>query len=207
MNIDAFILVGGASSRMGLDKAALTFRGTTLGGRAGRVLREIAVRVSAVGGVVEGFPAVPDLLGPAPDGRRGAIYGVHAALANCKPEWAAVLACDLPFVGAELFRRLIERAAAHPGCDAVVPRQADGQLQPLAAIYRTGPCLSAVENSIRNAELRLTEFLSKIEVQYLEPDAYADLNAKERLFTNVNTPEDYLMLSAAGDASTPNLSS
>src|SRR5205085_8926978 len=78
------------------------------------------------------FPAVADVYP-----RWGALGGLHAALANCRREWAIVVACDLPFVTAALFDHLASLRANH---EAVVPVQPDGRPQPLAALYRAEPC-------------------------------------------------------------------
>src|SRR6266851_2430443 len=100
-DVEGFILVGGASSRMGADKAQLLFGRQTAVERIVSELRSVASQVSLVGGRPEhaglGLKNIPDL-----HSRWGALGGIHAALDGCKTEWAAIVACDLPLVTGDL---------------------------------------------------------------------------------------------------------
>jgi molybdopterin-guanine dinucleotide biosynthesis protein A len=102
-----------------------------------------------------------------------------------------VLACDLPFVNAGLFRLLITVAENdHGDHDAVVPVQPDGRPQPLAALYRRR-CLNAVEGMLTRGELSLKRLLAGLNVRWLKPDEYRSLAPESGLFLNVNTPVDF----------------
>src|ERR1044071_3565938 len=105
METEGFILAGGASSRMGEDKSLLSLGGRTFVGAAAEALRAVAARVSVVssrpGAESHGLRVVPDLRAGL-----GALGGLHAALSSCGAEWAAVVACDLPFVTGSLLARL-----------------------------------------------------------------------------------------------------
>ena len=134
--IAAFILAGGASSRMGTDKSQLRFEQQTFTERIAETLLEITDSVSIVGRDSDesSLPSVADVYP-----KWGALGGIHAALAACSREWAIVVALrDLPFVTSELFSYLAAQRMDH---DAVVPIQEDGRPQPLAALYRVDPCL------------------------------------------------------------------
>src|SRR5918911_1260403 len=115
MRVEGFILAGGASSRMGRDKAALRLGEETLVARVASALTGIATRVSVVSSRHAadsfGLPVVRDVFEGA-----GALGGLHAALLHARSPWAAVVSCDLPFVTAELLRRLVSFAE---GFDAV----------------------------------------------------------------------------------------
>ena len=135
-SVEGFILAGGASSRMGTDKARLLIGDESFVQRIGGRLSEVARKVSVVGKVDSSdlsFPFVPDV-----HERWGALGGVHAALAACEAEWALVVACDLPHVTADLFNRLLLLATDF---DAIAPVQQDGRRQPLCAVYRVAACL------------------------------------------------------------------
>src|SRR5215211_7458744 len=131
--MEAFILAGGASRRMGTDKSQLLIERQTFADRITETLLAIADSVTLVGGLGANHPRVADIYP-----QWGALGGIHAALAACESEWAIVVACDLPFVTAELFSFLAELHLDH---ETVVPIQQDGRPQPLAALYRVGPCL------------------------------------------------------------------
>ena len=188
MEIEGFILAGGASSRMGEDKSRLSLGGRTFVEAIAESLRAVTPRVCVVSSrpraESHGLPLVPDLRAGL-----GALGGLHAALNACRAEWAAVVACDLPFVTGELLSRLASLRA--DSLDAVVPTQEDGRVQPLCALYRTGACLVQVEEMIRTDELRPRVLLSRVCARRVAFDELRDLAGSSRFFLNVNTPEDY----------------
>lgn len=184
--IEGFILIGGASSRMGTDKALLRLDGQTFVERIAAALASVAERTNVVGARREaawGLPNVPDVYR-----QWGALGGLHAALAACRTQWAAVVACDLPFVTGELFVRL---ASLREDFDTVVPVQTDGRPQPLCALYRSAACLSLAQELIAAGERRPRSLLSSARTRWVAPDELADLNGATLFFTNVNRPEDY----------------
>src|SRR2546421_225216 len=132
LEVEGFILVGGLSSRMGTDKAALTLGGRSFVERIQAALASLTKETSLVGASVrdDAWPqlhTVPDV-----HVKWGALGGLHAALAACRAEWAAVVACDLPFINGELFVRL---ASLRENFYAVVSTQSDGRWQPLCALF------------------------------------------------------------------------
>jgi molybdopterin-guanine dinucleotide biosynthesis protein A len=189
LEVEGFILAGGASSRMGTDKARLELDGLNFVERIERALASITARASLVGAAVErgaawpGLPVISDV-----HVKWGALGGLHAALAASRSEWAAVVACDLPFVTGELFVRL---ASLRENFDAVVPMQADGRLQPLCALYRVSTTLSRAEELIANGERRPRALLGRIQARTVAFDELNDLPGAESFFLNINTPEDY----------------
>ncbi|MDQ3907163.1 MAG: molybdenum cofactor guanylyltransferase [Acidobacteriota bacterium] len=186
--VEGFILAGGASSRMGTDKAALKIDNETLVARVGRALSAITDRVSVVssraGHGAFGLPVVRDLREGA-----GALGGLHAALSACRAERAMVVSCDLPFVSSALFARLVSLAS--PEFDAVAPVQPDGRPQPLCALYGRAACLPAATRLLDAGELRPRVLLRGVRTRWVAPDELADLPGAEIFFTNVNTREEY----------------
>ena len=120
---------------------------------------------------------------------RGALGGIHAALAACEAPWAAVLSCDLPFVTGGLLARLSSFRA--PLTDAVAPTQEDGRPQPLCAFYARDPCLRMTEDLIRTGELRPRALLRQVRTRWVGFEELEDLEGAGLFFRNVNTPEDY----------------
>src|SRR6476469_8909855 len=162
-HIEAFILAGGASRRMGTDKSQLLIERQTFAERIAETLLQVADSVTLVGGLGSSLPRVADVYP-----QWGALGGLQAALAACKAEWAIVVACDLPFVTAELFSFLAGKRLDH---DAVVPIQLDGRPQPLAALYRVDPCLKRATELIeagRRRPLDLIEAVKTCRVSFAE---------------------------------------
>src|SRR5215207_1671960 len=183
--MEAFILAGGASRRMGTDKSQLLIDRQTFADRIAETLSRVADSVSLVGGQLESasLPRVPDVYP-----QWGALGGLHAALAACKSEWAIVVACDLPFVTSELFSFLAGMRLDH---DAVVPIQQDGRPQPLAALYRVDPCLQRASELIEAGRRRPLDLLEVINTRWVQFDELTNLDQSERFFVNINTPSDY----------------
>ena len=188
LEVEGFILVGGASSRMGTDKALLKLGGQSFVERIHTALSYITAKTSLVGdfetqGLWPELPTVPDV-----HVKWGALGGLHAALAACRAEWAAVAACDLPFVTGELFVRL---AALRENFDAVVPVQADGRWQPLCALYRASATRLRAAHLIAEGERRPRALLKMLRTRQVAFEELSDLQGADRFFTNINTPEDY----------------
>jgi molybdopterin-guanine dinucleotide biosynthesis protein A len=125
------VLAGGASRRLGRDKAELRFEDEPLWQRQLRVLRGAGADRTVVIRRPE-QPALPGIecwcdrwagVGP--------LAGLHAALVRQSASFVAVLAVDMPGVDAEWFRWL--SAHCGPGLGAMA-RHAAG-CEPLAAIY------------------------------------------------------------------------
>src|SRR5690349_10198321 len=103
-DFQAFILTGGASRRMGTDKSQLLIEGQTFTTRIAETLLKVTDSVCVVGREADSsLRSVGDVYP-----HWGALGGLHAALSACTREWAIVVACDLPFVTAELFQFLAE---------------------------------------------------------------------------------------------------
>ena len=196
--ISGFILVGGASSRMGTDKALLKLEGQSFIQRIARELAEVTSSVtlvgrdnaSALGGTAEvGEPLDPKVSIIADVYERwGALGGVHAALTACQSAWALVVACDLPFVTEPLFARLAEM---REDFDSVVPVQRDGRPQPLCALYARTPCLHRAEELIKSGERKPLGLLQSVRTRWVGFHELEDLTGADRFFDNVNTPQDY----------------
>ena len=211
-NVEGFVLIGGASRRMGRDKASLLIDGVRLSDRLIARLSAVTVRARLVGRQREGAPAESSLISqqhcpPAnvcdvyrtPDGcaPRCALTGLHAALWHARTEWVAVLACDLPFVTSELIAALAARRSIDNSVDerieAVVPVQPDGRPQPLCAIYRRMPALRRATEALDAGDYKLSSFLDRLRVREVAAAELAVLPAADRFFFNLNTPEDFAL--------------
>src|SRR5688572_11159804 len=132
------ILAGGASSRMGQNKAVMDFRCRPLIRRQIDILSPIFEEV--IIGANDPAPYAPFGLRVVPDllSERCALTGIHALLAAAKHDRVFVVACDMPY----LHEALIDSLFLFLGeFDAVVP-ESDHGLEPLHAFYRKS-CLPA----------------------------------------------------------------
>ena len=128
------VLTGGASRRMGADKAALRLGAQTLASRTAGLLAACTDPVVELGPGWSGVRAIADAAHGSPPGG-----GPLAALAGGGSLWAAlpddgavvVVATDMP----RLTGGLLGWLAAHPATTPVVPVDADGRPQWLCARY------------------------------------------------------------------------
>ena len=169
---------------MGTDKSQLLLEDQTFVERIAATLLTVTDTIRLVGSSENSsLPSVPDVYP-----RWGALGGLHAALTACEREWAIVVACDLPFVTSELFRKLAELSADH---EAIVPVQPDGRPQPLAALYRAQTCAARATELIEAGRRRPLDLLQTVKTRWVEFAEIANLTQAERFFVNINTPEDY----------------
>lgn len=195
IDVEGFVLIGGRSSRLGVAKAFVDLGGMTLAERAARTIEAAfdVVGVKFIAGADNQFPAVSAFARPVVFDLRpgfGPWSGLHAALAYARSEWALVLACDYPFVSAELLGFLVDHASDDH--EVVVPVQTDGRLQPLCAVYRVNPILNEIEALLDSNSLMppLREFLDRERTRRVEADEYSAFGDPHALFLNINTQDD-----------------
>ena len=182
-NVAAALLLGGASSRMGADKAQLELDGEPVATRLARRLAALCEDVLLVGGAPPA--SAPGRRVPDPAGPRSALRGLVGALEAARAERVLVLAPDLIGVTPELLLALV----AAPEADVVAPRTAAGP-EPLCALYRREPVLAEARRRLGAGELALHALLGAASVFWLEGEDLRALDRSGRALANVNTPED-----------------
>ena len=174
------ILAGGASVRLGRNKALLSLRGRSLLELQLAVLRPLFDRI-VIGAndplpyVGFGHQVVPDVLS-----QRCALAGIHAAISAAVTEHCFVVACDLPFLDAGLIERLLRH---RPGADAVVPLSNRGS-EPLHAVYARS-CLGPIEEAAARGDWWTGGFHDRVHV--IRPRVFESGRSP---FFNLNTPDD-----------------
>ncbi len=198
MGMIGFIQAGGESSRMGEDKAWLRLAGRPMIehvlAAAQPVVSRLAIVIKAANPHAEDYAQLASqwgaqLLYDRYD-QRGPLGGIATALAHCTANQPAlILACDLPFVTAELLAFLSQKHQSGV-YEVTVPLDQSGRLQPLAAIY-TSSCLQIVEQMLGRDELKVDRLYQYVKANHVTFSLLAHLPGAERFFVNINTPEDY----------------
>jgi molybdopterin-guanine dinucleotide biosynthesis protein A len=193
--IAAFILAGGASSRMGRDKGLLKFGGVSLIVHTARLIEPLVACVTVVGppGRYEalGLRAVADR-DTAEQGskgiRRGPLAGIATALAaTCLP-WNLIVACDLPYLSGEWLDWLLSRAS-HSRGQVVIPRTGRG-LEPLAAVYRR-ECGALIATALARGARKVTDVIGELRLDVVYQREWRRLDPRALVLKNMNTPGDY----------------
>jgi len=189
--VSAVLLAGGASARMGCDKAHMEVGGLPAATRITSLLAALFGEVLIAGGDP---PASAVGRRVADEGEpQCALRGLVTALATATRERVLVVATDLPLVTSDLLLALV----AWPEADAVVPRT-DGRLHPLCAVYRREPVLAAARARLAAGELALRGLLQEIDTVTLEESDIAQVDPDGTALVNVNTPEDLARALEAG---------
>jgi molybdopterin-guanine dinucleotide biosynthesis protein A len=178
------VLAGGKSSRMGREKALLTWQGKPLAQRVVETLQVIfpAVRVVTQSDAVAEAAGVPPLADRFPE--RGPLGGIHAALTEIGD--CFVCATDMPFLNADFIRHLCDLSE---NFDVVVPRVA-GRPETLHAIYKA-TCLPVIERQLDEGINKVAAFFPRVRVRFVEEEECRRFDAELKMFMNVNTPNDY----------------
>lgn len=188
MKAGAIILAGGKSSRMKTNKALLKFDEKTNIERMKDELKQVFDDIILVTNDPETYQFLNIKIVTDQYPGSGPLAGIHAGLEASDYEENLVVACDMPFVSAELAANLVKALKHH---DAVVP-VIGGRQHPLFAAYQTRISREAKER-IESGELRMKHLLDSLNVRYLSEDdllLYCDGNL-ERIFFNMNRPEEY----------------
>jgi len=186
LNLTAFVLAGGKSTRMGQDKAFVDYSGRTLLARALDLARSVTPDVHIVGSrerFAEFAPVVEDKFREC-----GPLGGIHAALVASQTELNLILAVDMPFVSTAFLHYLLTQARSTRDADAVVPR-AGGRWQPLCAIYRRKFSVTA-ESALRVGRNRIGQLFDEIRLRVIDADELQGAGFSLDIFQNLNTPED-----------------
>jgi FdhD protein len=185
--VTAAILAGGASSRMGTNKALLMVDGSPIITRTYQILAHLFNEVIIVTNTPQEYAFLPCRKVPDIFPGVGSIAGLHSALAHSTTERTFVTACDMPFVETATIRYLCELQQC--GFDAVIPFSAGGQ-EPLHAVYAAN-CRVVFENAIQGDERKILDILARMNTRLVAWDELQRISASGRSFLNVNTPEEY----------------
>ena len=185
--VEAFILAGGRSSRMGSNKALLPLAGATVLARVIATATAVASRVRLVANDAPtyasyGLDVLPDRWPGA-----AALGGIGTAIFHAASQHVVVLACDMPFVTSAFLATLLSLA---PEAEVVIPETAADGLHPLCAVYAKA-CLPAIEGSIAAERLKIVSFFAEVRVRRVDETEMRRLGHDPVQLANLNTPAEY----------------
>ena len=184
--MNAVILVGGKSSRMGTNKAFLELKGKTFIELQIELLREMFDEISISANTPSEYeylnlPIFKDIY-PG----KGPLGGIYTSLINSSSLHTFMLACDMPFVGPELIKHLKDLTKEY---DVVIPKSENG-LEPLHAFYSKN-CIEPIKRELDENNLRIRSFFPQVNVKIVELDSLASSDYFKNSIKNLNTMTDY----------------
>ena len=183
------ILAGGMGRRIGGSKAVVELQGRPLIGYPLAALGEALAEVAIIAKSDTELPSLPGVtVWIEPDEPRHPLVGIMQALGLAGGRSVLACAADLPFVTAELIRRL---AHVDPGAAPAVVASYDGKAQPLLGCYQPR-AIELLAASAPQAGVPLLEAVAAIEPLLYEVD-------DPQLLFNVNSPDDLLQAAAMLD--------
>ena len=194
--VTGVILAGGASRRMGENKALIQLGDDSLIGHVIRRIRPVTDELLLITNTPDeythlGLPMHSDIVSDA-----GALGGVYTGLMAASHDAVLCVACDSPFLAPKLLTYLISLLGDY---DAVMPWTSRGNpedrsgdqltLQTLCAVY-SKRCLPIIELMLQKSELRVHALQDRAAVKCISPEVWQAFDPDGISFFNINTPED-----------------
>ena len=184
------IQAGGASSRMGEDKALKPFLGRPLIQRVIERLSPIADEIIVTTNRPGDYQFLGLRLCPDLKPGRGALGGLYTAIASASQPLVAVVACDMPFAS-PTFLEAASRLLVQEEVDVVIAKTDEGY-EPIHAVYRRATCLPAIEAAIGADQWKVIAWFPQVKVRVLTADEVKQFDPQGLAFWNVNTPDEFI---------------
>lgn len=183
----ALILAGGKSSRMGEDKALISWQGMPMLKRVYQVASKCTEKVHIITPWPERYQAILsekcEWLIESNSGQ-GSLVGFAQGLAQIESDWILLLGCDLPLLKSDIIQDWgTQLSRLSPEILALVPKQSQGW-EPLCGFYRQQIKIE-LEKFIDRGDRSFQNLLSQIPVQPLFIDSEI-----AKMLRNCNTPSD-----------------
>jgi len=180
MIVEAVLLTGGLSRRMGQDKAGLVVKGEPMAARLARLLASRCGHLTVLGR--EPLPGHKFLA----DSEESA--GPLSALSKFVPtaDFVFVAACDLALFDPRLIDICLSLVQ---GFDACLP-VADGHPQPLCALYRA-TAWSSIAATVSEGKTSMMAWLDSIRYRTITAEGLKASGIDPRSVVGANTPEEW----------------
>ncbi len=181
--IEAYVLAGGKSSRMGKDKALMQFRGKRMIQHVLNAIAPLKIPIKIVANTDEynklGYEVFKDIVEA-----KGPMGGILTAMHHTQASYIIVISCDIPFLTTMLLRQLVEGIEDY---NIIIP-QSKGRLHPLCCIIKTS-LKAEIEKRVGNNQLKMLELIQDTHSKIVNVDD--SMSDREDLLYNINTPEEF----------------
>lgn len=180
ITIEAFVLAGGQSKRMGQDKGLILLKGRPMVSYILNTLQEAGIPTKIIANnpsyIMFGPPVYSDIIS-----EKGPMGGLLTAFENTTANVILLIGCDMPLISVEVINHLLSFADREK---IIAPITADN-VNPLFALYPR--CLQQkLEKSMVDEQLKMTHFILNNQ-HILVP--FTDLKTTSH-FSNINNPAE-----------------
>ncbi len=189
----AVVLAGGRSTRYGIDKALVQFRGRPLVkwviSALYEVVEEIIISISSDhdpakfrGLVGKEIVIVKDI-----QPNMGPVSGLIPSFSEGKGEYVAVAPCDTPFIMPELYSLLFEKSKGHDGAAPFV----NNFWEPLHAVYKRKSYVQSLKKAQSQGKFRPVDAYPNLNIQRVTEEDVRSIDKDLISFFNINSVEDH----------------
>jgi len=171
---------------MGSDKAFLPIGGSPLIEHVLSPLKRLFREIIVVTNAPEQYAAYGVSVVRDAFNKRGPLTGIYSGLLHSNDEYNFVVACDMPFLNAQLIAYMISLAE---GYDAVVPTIGEF-MEPLHAVYYKG-IVPVIEARIKQNDQRIRNMLATLRIRYVLKEEIDRFDPERKSFKNLNTRQEY----------------
>ena len=172
------VLAGGASKRMGEDKALVHVAGSTMLDRVANAVEKVCGEVVVLGRPYEGHEHWIDEVDVS-----GPLAGIATALSRTSNDRVLMVAVDHPFVRSETLSGLV----AVESDLSVVPVDDEGVRQVTCAVYPAAIAAMAVEEAEGGGSIQ--SLLDRVSFEPVPPDTWRAWGEDGRSWFSADSPE------------------
>ncbi len=186
IELAGIVLAGGMSTRMGQDKASLSWQGSDLLNTVLARLAPVCSELIVVSNVARNI-ILPNVKVVADKYIKcGPLAGMQAGIRASHCDYNFIAACDMPYLNTNAVAYIGEAAV---GYDAAVPFF-EGYFNPLHGVYRR-TCLSHIEILLKEGNYSVLNFYNEINLRRITAEELKIFDPELKTFININTPEDF----------------
>jgi molybdopterin-guanine dinucleotide biosynthesis protein A len=185
------ILSGGASTRIGQEKGLVKLKDKPLVSWVIDRIKDVTDEIIVVVGSEEDIPQywafVPDDVQVISDfyPEKSPLIGLISGLRKVKSQYAAICACDMPFLNPVILEMMFCISYGLNGALLVKP---NGWIEPLPSVYNVTTCLRYAELLRRNGELRIRKVLENMsDVVRLPVEKLREIDPELMSFIDLDT--------------------
>jgi molybdenum cofactor guanylyltransferase len=182
-NIQAYILAGGKSSRMGTEKGLVSLQGQPFIEHIIRTLKNITRNISILSNNNLynhlGFPVLEDI-----EKEKGPLGGIHTGLVNSNKEYNLFVSCDIPLINTQILNHLI--AGINHSNNTFIASHGSNK-EPLCGIY-SKKNTALINELLDKNELSVHKALEHLNAKYIDVSTAPFYN--KNIFYNINSKEE-----------------